>query len=235
MPFSKEFVRRSRGKGTRKNRTFRRRVKPHPPRIRRPLALMPHNFVERKRSQLLSLNSGTLDVNGNLLSTNTWSFQVSDLPQIASYATLFEYYKINKVIVEFSYKTGGLFANTSTGTSISVNEINPTLIFKVDHNDVTGDSIGVLLQSMKTHKKQLTNNSPNFSITLKPAVQTEAYKSALATTYIPKWGQWLSMDDTTVPHYGLKLQMQLPAPNANIDYGSLEVNMKYYFTVKNNE
>ena len=206
--------------------------------IRKPLALKVHNFVERKRSSLHSLNSGTLDANGNFITTNTFSFQLSDIPQVANYAALFEYYRIDKVIVEFKYKTAGIYANTTGGAtpaSPSINEINPTLIFKVDHNDVVGDSFNILMESSRTKEKQLTNDKPNFSIAIKPAIQSEAYKSAIASTYIPKWRQWLTTDDPTVPHYGLKLQVQCPAPSGAIDFGSLQITMKYYFSVKCNE
>ena len=201
----------------------------------KPLALKQHNFVERKVRQLLTLNNTTLDSNGNLSSTNTWSFQMSDIPQIASYQSLFEYYRLNKVVVDIAYKNSGNVSAQSASLGAPINEINPTLYFKVDHNDVVGDNMNTLLESMKTHKKQLTNARPHFSLQLKPAIQTEAYKSAIASTYIPKWGQWLSFADPTVPHYGLKLQVQTPTPSSSIDFGSLEVTMKYYFSTKNNE
>lgn len=205
--------------------------------FRVPLALAKHNFVERLPDVTLGLNATTLDANGNLLSTHTNTFQVSDIPQILSYSKLFEYYKIDKIVVTYRYKCAGVpgaYIANPLNTQI-FQEINPTILFKVDHNDAVAQTVADLKQSARLKEKQLTNSMPNFTITLKPAVQSEAYKSLTASTYIPKWNQWLSMADTTVPHYGLKMQIQCPAPQANYNYGSLFIQKKIYFSVKNNE
>ena len=89
--------------------------------------------------------------------------------------------------------------------------------------------------STRTKEFQIRNDKPNFTMTLKPAVQGEAYKSSVATTYIPKWGQLLSMNDLTVPHYGLKVYATAPGAPTSDNYGTFEVETIYYFTCKNNE
>lgn len=206
-------------------------------RYKKSLALKQHNFVERVKDITLMLNSSTLDANGNLASTHTNTFQLSDIPQVAAYSTLFEYFRIDKVVVTYRYKVAGIPAGY-IANPLNVNmsqEINPLLYFKVDHNDAVSQTVPVLLESSRTKEKQLTNSSPNFTITLKPAVQTEAYKTLTSSTYIPKWNVWLSMDDVNVPHYGLKMNIQVPAPNPNYDYGSILIQKKIYFSVKNNE
>lgn len=86
---------------------------------------------------------------------------------------------------------------------------------------------------MKTKSYVFTNNKSEFTITLKPAIQTEAYKSALASTYVPKWGQWLSTDDPTVPHYGLKAHCI--GPDNTAENGNLDIEYIIYFSCKNNE
>jgi len=115
-----------------------------------------------------------------------------------------------------------------------INECNPILYFKVDHNDINPDPLIAMKESMKTHEHQFSNDKPNFTIQLKPAVQSEAFKSATATTYIPKWGQQLSTADGTIPHFGLKAYA-VGFKNAYNDPGIIEVTYKMYFTLKNNE
>ena len=66
-------------------------------------------------------------------------------------------------------------------------------------------TIATLKESARSREDQLTNDKPNFAITLKPAILAESYKTAITTAYAPKWGQWLSTADDTVPHYGLKV------------------------------
>ena len=116
---------------------------------------------------------------------------------------------------------------TSSGTQASYameinNEINPVLYFKVDHNDMNSDSLATMKESMRTKEHQFTNDKPNFTIVLKPAIQAEAYKTALSTAYRPKWGQWLSTHDDTVPHYGLKCYAVAGQSN-NPNMGKIEV------------
>ena len=103
-----------------------------------------------------------------------------------------------------------------------------------NHNDINPDPLLAMKESMKTHEHQFSNDKPNFTIQLKPAVQSEAFKSATATTYIPKWKQQLSTADGTIPHFGLKAYA-IGFKNAYLDPGIIEVTYKMYFTMKNNE
>jgi hypothetical protein len=198
-------------------------------RIPRPLALKPHTFVERLPSDLIQVDT-------EATATGLFkSFNLDLITQSAQYKSLFEYYTINKVVVEFRYKANGIPANLSSGSSIQMNnECNPLLYFKVDHNDINPDPLLAMKESMKTHEHQLTNSRPNFTIQLKPAVQAETFKSSTATTYSPKWGQQLSSADGTIPHFGLKVYA-VGFKNTYLDPGQIEVNYKMYFTMKNNE
>lgn len=201
--------------------------------VPKPLALKTHNFVERTEPQELIVANESAAVG---LFRN---FSLSQCLQVANYTAIFEYYKINKVVVEFRYRGAETPAYTTingTGTQNNeiINEINPVLYFKVDHNDVTADSLSTLKKSMRTREKQISSNDPNFTITLKPAIQAEAYKTAITTAYRPKWGQWLSTNDDTVPHYGLKVYAVAGAGNSP-NMGKIEVQTKIYFSAKCNE
>lgn len=200
------------------------------PRIRKPLALRQHDFVERKTLDLV------MQVDTEAAAIGMFkTFTLDELNNSSSYKDLFEYYKINKVVVTFKYKSvpTPAYSNNAGGNTM-INEINPILYFKVDHNDISSDPLITMQQSMKTRTKTLTNNESEFTITLKPAIQSEAYKSSVATTYIPKWGQWLSTDDGSVPHYGLKAYA-IGFRDANFNPGKIQVEFKTYFSCKNNE
>lgn len=198
--------------------------------VRKPLALKPHSFVERLPSDTITINNEASAV--GLFKT----YSLDLVPQAAQYKQLFEYYTLNKVVVEFRYKSLGGVANLdqTVANRVPFNEQCPILYFKVDHNDITADTLATMKQSMKTHEHQFSNNKPNFTIQLKPAVQAEAYKSSVTTTYIPKWGQQLSTADGTVPHYGLKAYA-VAATDSAVSSGQIEVTHKLYFTLKNNE
>ncbi len=197
---------------------------------RKPLALVTHNFTERV------IEEYNLPVNGSGLFQ---TFALQDVYNTASYQKLFEYYKINKVIITLRYKAAmqshqDSVVNANPGTQ-SVNEVNPIVWFKVDHNDVAAQSLSEMKSSTRTKEIQFTNNNPKIQIVLKPAIQEEAYKSSVQSTYIPKWGQWLTTGDPTVPHYGIKMYATGPAAASSGLYGSIVVEKQYYFSCKNNE
>ena len=218
---------RPRGRPRRRRRTIgtqtARRTQHHV-RIQRPLALKPHTFVER------SVVESVLSPNGaGLFKT----FQLDDIYNKVSYQKLFEYYSINKVVVTFRYKADGdPRRDVTQANQMGVNEANPLLYFKVDHNDASADSLALMKASTRTRTFQFTNDKPELAIQVRPAVLNEVYKSTVASTYVPKWKQKLTTADLTVPHYGLKCYAIAPGA---AQYGSIMVTMKYYFTMKNNE
>lgn len=228
MPKRPYSVRTSAGSGTKRRKKRSRRYP-----IKKPLALKTHNFVERCTPSLMTV------AQESSASGLFRSFTLSQCLQASHYKELFEYYRINKVVLEFRYKGAAIPAYTTiNGTSTTnneiQNEINPVLYFKVDHNDESADSLNVLKESMRTREHQFTNNKPNFTIQIKPAILTESYKTTISTAYAPKWGQWLSTADDTVPHYGLKAYAVAGLGN-NVNMGQIEVQQKIYFSVKCNE
>lgn len=190
-----------------------------------PLALQMHNFVERATiDNEITINT---EASATMMAK---TFQLQNMLQYSAYADLFEYYRINKIVVTFRYKANGK-ASASYNTQ---NEINPLLYWKVDHDDVDNTTLAHLKESMKTKTHQLSNSKPNFSITLKPAIQAEAYRTSLTTGYAPKWGQWLRTSDGAIPHYGLKVYA-IAHKDANFDPGTITVEYKYYVSMKNND
>ncbi len=198
-------------------------------RIRKvPLALQKHSFCERVVAE------ENLPINGAGIFK---SFAFQDIYNALSYQKLFEYYTLDKVICTLRYKADlnpelALHNVSGSSSTMTVNESNPVIWFKVDHNDITADTLDVMKASMRTKEMQFTNDKPKIDIVLKPAILEEAYKSSIASTYVPKWGQKLTTQDPSVPHYGLK--MYATGQSAQT-YGGIVVSFKYYFTMKNNE
>lgn len=198
-------------------------------RIRQPLAVKPHAFCERLTSQYLTVEPA---VSATGIMRN---FVFDDIVQKDHYKALFEYYTINKIVCTFRYKAQGNSAAGSATGNQQWNEICPIIYFKVDHNDNDPTTLADLKLSMKTREVQLSSNKPNFSISLKPAIQAEAYRTALTSGYSPKWGAKISTDDGLVPHYGLKAYAVGPNTTVGTTFGQVEMEYKMYFTMKNNE
>jgi hypothetical protein len=71
-------------------------------RVRKPLALKMHNFVERTLPYQLTVAQESSAT--GYFRQFTWA----QCLQVGNYANIFEYYRINKAVVEFRYK-GGCF------------------------------------------------------------------------------------------------------------------------------
>lgn len=210
-----------------KKSKFRRR--PLRKKYKKPVALKAHNFMERFEATI-DLNSSTLGVDGTLTNGYGRSFKLDDINQVASYKELFDSFVINKVVAEIRYDI-----TTSTMIANNVgNPVYPLLLLKNDHNDVASQPWQTILESEKSRMIQM---KPGQKVTqvIKPAVQIEAYKTALASAYQPKWNCELRSTDSATPHYGFKLQLKTAPGNANVDLGKLHITYKLYFTMKNGE
>lgn len=198
---------------------------------RKPLALQQHSFCERaETTHLLAIGeeTGTYAAVGHFQ-----DFSLSKMRNAAEYAALFEQYRIDKVVVTFRYKGGKAGVATNPGTTW--NESNPLLYFKVDHDDSAAQTLEQLKDSMKTRTHMFTNDNPEFSIQLRPAVLIEILKSAGGTTVTsPKWGVWLNTTDDGVIHNGLKC-FAVGYKSGSYNPGSLSMTYKYYVSFKNNE
>lgn len=197
---------------------------------KKPLALKTYNFVERSSiSSALVIKSEASAV-GMIK-----EFSLNEIAQNGNYIALFEEYKIDKVVASFRYKSTGQYAY-ETGSAININEINPVLYFKVDHNDENLETLAELKKSAKCREFQFTNSKPNFDVVLKPAclIDVNNIHGALGIAHRPKWGVWLPTDENAVSHFGLKAYCVASSSGAHIP-GSLEVTYKIYFSMKNND
>ena len=224
-PFIRGYVA-MRTNALKKRNKFRRRLRY---RRKKKVALKAHTFMERFEQEI-SLNSSTLGVDGTLLTGYGRTFKLDDINQAASYKELFDSFIIKKIVAEIRYDI-----TTSTMIANNVgNPVYPLLLIKNDHNDVNANNYQTMLEASKTRQVQMRPGS-KISHVLKPAVQVEAYKTALSSAYQPKWNCELRSIDSSTPHYGLKLQLKTAPGNANVDLGKIHITYKMYFTMKNNE
>lgn len=223
-------------RGQMKRRTERRGRKKNynrTNRIPKPLALKPHNFVERFEENIL-LTTPIINTSGNLANTVVKKFSFDMVYQHPQYAELFDEYKINKIVATFRWSPSRyVYVNTTSAYS---SNLAPLLFFKVDHNDDSAQSLVELKKSMKTHYKTLKYDEP-FTIQLKPASQI-LVDANIGNTFTPKWDRWITTQVLDVNHLGLKLQVQVPTDvgtSSNYDMGRIDIEYKMYFTMKCNE
>jgi len=205
-------------KNRRPKRNFRRKYGGY----RKKMSTNVHKFTrfeaqETGAYRTVDCNFGATGWNGT-----AFTFDLSRLPNYTEFTALYDQYKITGVKINFDWSPD---VTSSTGLEI----YTPKLWLVRDYDDSTTPSLDELIQSTRV-KCMRINVERSHSIFLKPAVLQQVYKSVVSYGNVPKWNQWIDCNDTTVPHYGLKLVSQgLPST----DCGKISCRVKYYLKCKN--
>lgn len=222
-------------------RKYRRRRRPirRRPKKKVPRALQVHRFVERNDEDM-SLDIALPSTTSHL--STFMDFQFIQANQSLTYSDIFRWYRLDKVVVTFSF--GSENYNTSwdpqvniSGTRENLNEIFPTVYYQVQHHEEAPLNLVLLKQDAYTKKFTFSNTKRKFSVVLKPQVQIPVYASSAAVTYGPRYKKtWIRATTGTlsVPHYGLHaLAVMNTTPQTQmITYGNIHVERKYYFSMK---
>lgn len=138
------------------------------------------------------------------------SYQLSHLAQVSDFSNLFDQYRINKVVTKF-------WLRIDPGAQAAATASYPKIFYVYDNDDTGLLSQNEMRERAGMRIRVLHPNRPVTCVS-KPAVLSEVYRSAVATTYSPKWKQWIDMSTTDVPHYGLKFNIDdLTNTNYKVD------------------
>lgn len=138
-------------------------------------------------------------------------FTLSDLPQATTYTSLFDAYRINKVVVKFipvlsNYNQPG---NTAGNLAAEPQWLSTV----IDYDDSTVLTTEGALLEYETMKQ--TQPSRKHVRTLVPAVAMSAYKTSGTTIgFAQKRKMWLDSAYTDIEHYGVKGLINGPATMA---------------------
>jgi hypothetical protein len=148
------------------------------------------------------------------------------MPNSGEFSALFEYWKIDKVVVKFVMST------TSSSPS-TANQYQPLIFVAEDNNDATNPTtVGDVQQKARCRTMQLGNNplgGVTYTIHPKPAVAT--FQSGAFSGYSEPKDIWLSTQFPETQNYGLKLFWDRPR-TSGADIGDLQLVFEYYFSFK---
>lgn len=157
-----------------------------------------HRFTRSFVGSVITGNDVSYATNAALTMT------LSGLPNYAEFTALYDQYRITGVKIRWILRRDPTQATTAANK-----DVYPKLAIARDHTDSnTPASAAELLEYSNSKYRQLTPDKDTYSIFVKPSVQMVSYKTAVTSGYTPKWGQWLSTADSTVPHYGLKWNIE---------------------------
>lgn len=145
------------------------------------------------------------------------SFSLDQCPSYSELVAVFDQYRITGVELSF-WPTAQSVTNTNSAAAV-VNTPS-RLVTAIDYDDAVVPSSSTALREYSTC--QVHSITESFKMRITPAVSVMVYEGVGTTGYSPQWGTWISTNDPTVPHYGLKYAL---APNnlagADNAYGTL--------------
>lgn len=190
--------------------------------------------VARKRKQRANANNGLvrvkktqilnrISVNGNVTAYGSDTFEMSDLVQSGSYQTLYEEYRIDKIVYSFKALNNMAVAGASVGYA-TLGMIHSI----IDTNDSTPPASIQSLMNDSTYKGSVSNR--NHTRIIRPKWLNEVGGGVQGQS---KTG-WLNTDQPTISHYGIKYALEggLVPTAGQISY-FVEPIVTYYMSFRN--
>lgn len=178
-----------------------------------------HSFTRNTRPITYSLDTTTNWV------PNSLTFQLSDVINVSDFTNLFDQFRIDKVVLTLRWSPRAS-TYTSTNNMAATGIYNPVLYYVTDHDDDSAIATQTDMLEIQKHVCRRVLPNRKITITVKPAVQSMCYQTIASTSYGPKWGMKLNMDDITTPLYGLKMGVS----KLGEDLGAITIDVKYHFT-----
>lgn len=133
------------------------------------------------------------------------------LPGFNEFGALFDRYMITYAKVYYHLRIDPSAQAAASATF-------PKLYYIRDYDDAsTPTSLNQLREHAKCTYRVMNPNRP-VVFGFKPSSLALTYRNAVASTYSPRWNQWIDMATTDVPHYGWKIGIdQLTNTNYSVD------------------
>lgn len=161
------------------------------------------------------------------------SFQLSDVINKDEFVNLYDRFRIKYVVFTISMpNVPESYWAPSSATTVNALGIYPRIWYCPDYDDTAAITLNDIKQRPQTKMRFIRPNR-NVKIVVRPAVNGQAYRTALSTAYTPMWRPWIDMAQNDTPHYGLKycIDLQGFAPLAALPC-SFVVEKCYYFDCK---
>lgn len=215
----------SRRKSTKYNRKRRYNKRKYTNKLRRQV----HMF--KRIVSLGTYTASNTPLGGSSAVQKGFSFQLSDLPNVSEYSSLFDQFKITGVKLRIVPKVGMTTQGSSTGTVATVGY--GQVVTAIDYDDaaapISKDSL------LEYGSAKYTSVSRIHTRYIKPKVLNAVWVNIASTGYSPVRAPWIDQANTNLPHYGIKMWIDPPensngTTNSSVAY---DVYATYYFMCKN--
>lgn len=166
--------------------------------VKRP-SINQHHFRYR-------ISAGTVGIaNGANSSYNGINFRLNQIPNYTELTSLYDEYRIDKVVVEFHPRASALTTPAAAPAAGNVNQsfsnIQPFLTV-IDYDDSTPP--GSRNDLVQYSNLLVSHYGQKVTRTFVPHVAVPVFRTGVSSGYGSKPKQWIDCANDDVPHYGLK-------------------------------
>jgi len=168
-------------------------------------------------------------INGVFLARN-YKFTFADLVQNADFASLFDQYRINKIVLTVRL-INNPDANNYVNNLTTVNQSNwyPQVWYIPDYDGGSTETIATIKERQGVKCRILQPNKA-IKITLRPKCRVLTYSTASSTGYSPK-NIKIDMTDVNVEHFGLNVVFDtMQVDPSDTQFFAVNIERKYHFT-----
>lgn len=196
-----------------------------------------------QNSQRYGISGMTYDGATSIVSSNggttqgcfCMAFSFDDIIAKTDFTTLFDQFKINRVVVQVKLLPCPEATNAGQVSSTNLGTWYPTLWYAPDYDDIGTVALSDIKEFGNVKHRVLRPNK-EINIVITPVTLQQIYQTSVSTGYACNFKRpYLDMANTAIPHYGLKMVfdyegLTLAAPNNIFQF---KINAKYYFSCKN--
>lgn len=150
-------------------------------------------------------------------------FTLADLPNYTEFTSLFESYRIYKIVARWIPLNGESGWN---GSSSSANLNAGLLVSAVDYNDATVETAA---QLQEKRMSEIWNAYKEHYVTIYPRVAVPVYAGVTTFGYGDSQRLWLSTNNAAIEHYGHKLSAAAMPASTNLG----RIQYTYYIECRN--
>lgn len=203
-----------------KKRTWKKKWRPVIPGISKKT----HSF-KRFGQDVDRIYPALSEVGSTNLHTEEFTFALNKVQGYENFTALYDQYRIKAVSCKFS---PGALNTHSTSSNVSPYSKSMQLLTVIDYDDDTPFSSQTQAREYSTCQiHQYGNDSKDFTRYFTPSCLTRIYESLTTDGFSTKFGQWISTNDPTTPHYGLKCLLRTD----DVSFTSSDVNFGWTLQV----
>lgn len=168
-----------------------------------------------------------------------YQFSLESIPDVSEFTSLFDAYRINKVVVRITPNASFTEGSAPGVTGTNFSSFSPLVHWVIDHDDISigpynESGIDILRQHASYKWRRLIAGRP-INIVIKPRTATSTNQSDNTGLMLnlKKMGAWLDCAQTNVKHYGLKMLFSGIQPVGGINYVvPFDIQTTYYMSFK---